>query len=150
MDSIVLRPPSQFRRTIGTLGMLGAAATVPVWLLAFPVSAQFDAVNSAIQGSTLVAALVAYACFVRVGARTLEAGWFCFAYSALLALLAGLTAQSAAWERWLVTTTRLAGTLLILVGGIRFMARRPRGRAHPTAPVVRPGIDRRAESEPPR
>jgi hypothetical protein len=145
MDSILLRPPGQFRRAIGTLGMAGAAATIPVWFLAFPVSAQFDAVDSAIQGATLVAAIVAYACFLRVGARTMEAGWFCFAYSALLGLLAAFTAQSVAWERWLVTATRLGGTLLIVVGGVRFMARRPRGRAHPPAQVVRPGSDQRAE-----
>lgn len=139
MDSVFLRPPDQVRRAIGMLGIACAAATIPLWFLAFPMRVQFDAVDSAIQGSTFVAAMIAYVCFTRVGARALEAGWFFFGYSALLALLAGFTAQSAAWERWLVTATRLAGTALIVVGGIRFTSRRPRGRAHPPATVVRPG-----------
>ena len=143
MDSVLLRPPGPFRRAIGILGISGAAATIPLWFLAFPVRAEIDAVDSLIQGSTLVAAVVAYSCFARLGARTLEAGWFVFGYSALLALLAGITAQSAGWERGLVTATRLGGTLLIVVGGIRFATRRPRGRAHRPATVVRPGSDPR-------
>lgn len=46
------------------------------------------------------------ACFARVGARTLEVGWFLFAYSVLPGLLAGFTAQSMSWERWPTMVTR--------------------------------------------
>ncbi|HEV8600633.1 MAG TPA: hypothetical protein VGQ69_14830 [Gemmatimonadales bacterium] len=146
MDSIVLRPPGQFRRAIGAFGIVAAAVTIPVWLLAFPLSAQFDAAAGLLEGTTLLAAIVGYSCCARLGARLLEAGWFFFGYSALLALLAGFTIQSSTWERWPAILTRLGATLLIVVGGVRFMTRRPRGRAHPPATVVRPGSDLRPHS----
>jgi peptidoglycan/LPS O-acetylase OafA/YrhL len=143
MESVLLRPPGQFRRAIGTFGLVAAALTIPAWFLAFPLGAQFDAAAALRDGATLLAAMVGYACFARVGARFLEAGWFLVAYSALLALLAGFTIESVAWERWPATLTRLGGTLLILVGGVRFTTRPPRGRAHRPGTVVHPGSDLR-------
>jgi hypothetical protein len=143
MDSILLRPPGQFQRGIGILGIVAAFITIPVWLLAFPLSAQVDAAAALLDGAILLAAMVGYACFARVGARLLEAGWFLVAYSALLALLAGITTQSSAWERGPAILTRLGGTVLIIVGGIRFVTRRPRGRAHRPGTVVQPGSDLR-------
>jgi hypothetical protein len=128
------------RRAISGTGLVAALLTIPVWVLGFPPATTIDLWELGLRASTLFVGLVGYACFARFGARILEAGWFFFAYSALLDLLKEFTAESISWGRWPVVVTRAAALLLIALGGIRFATRRPRGRAHlPPPSVVRPG-----------
>lgn len=128
------------RRAISGIGALAVSLTVPLWILAFPPARPVGTLELGLRASTLFAALVGWACFARFSARLLEAGWFFFAYSALLDLLRQFTAESASWEKWPVVVTRTVALVFLAIGGLRFATRRPRGRAHlPPPAVLRPG-----------
>jgi hypothetical protein len=140
MEPVAPQTHRPIRRAISATAIVGGLLTIPVWIMAFPPAATIDPFELALRTATLFVGLIGYACFVRFGARTLEAGWFLFAYSALLELLREFTAESLSWERWPILVSRTAALLLIGIGGIRFAARRPRGRAHlPPPSVLRPG-----------
>ena len=140
MEPVTPRTSGPSRRAISGTGALAVLLTIPIWILVFPPAKSVDTFELGLRASTLLAAAVGYACFARCSARTLEAGWFFFAYSALLHLLAQLTVEPVAWSRWPVVLTRAVALLLIAVGGIRFVTRRPRGRPHlPPPSVLRPG-----------
>jgi len=140
MEPVTPRTSGPSRRAISSTGALAVLVTIPIWILAFPPANSISTFELGLRGSTLLAAVVGYACFARCNARTLEAGWFFFAYSALFDLLAQFTAEPVAWSRWPVVLTRAVALPLIAVGGLRFVTRRPRGRPHlPPPGVLRPG-----------
>jgi hypothetical protein len=141
MEPVAPRTYGPSRRAIsGTAAVVAALLTVPAWILAFPAARTIHPLDLGLRASTLVAGIIGYACFARFSARILEAGWFLFAYSALLDLLKVFTAVPVSWSRWPLVVTRAAAILLLTIGGIRFAARRPRGRAHlPPPTVLRPG-----------
>ncbi len=140
MEPVAPRTYLTSRRLISGSGMIAALLTIPAWVLAFPPATTIDPWALGLRASTLCAGIIGYACFARFSARTLEAGWFLFAYSALLDLLREFTVEPVSWGRWPVVVTRVAALLLLAVGGIGFATRRPRGRAHlPPPSVLRPG-----------
>lgn len=139
MEPVAPRTHPPYRRAISGTAIVGGLLTAPVWIIAFPPAATIDPFELALRAGTLFVGIIGYACFVRFGSRILEAGWFLFAYSALLDLLKEFTAESVSWGRWPMLVSRGAALLLIGIGGIRFAARRPRGRAHlPPPSVLRP------------
>jgi hypothetical protein len=138
MEPVAPRNYGPSHRAISGTAVIAALLTVPVWVVAFPPATTINAVELGLRAGTLFAGIVGYACFGRFGARALEAGWFLFAYSALLDLLTEFTAESVAWGKWPVVATRAAALVLLAVGGIRFATRRPRGRAHLPPSVIRP------------